>query len=152
MTSSPYFVAKTQKLESHIADSLASTPQKQKNVDNKQDRSSFSMPCSMYCPAHLKYVTVEARRKSFEPNYSHLNNPSISELARSGFFFNNALHRVMCYSCGKGLFHEYYDDEKRKFLCVESTNHYVTDDCPRAPTNLHEKYEYLKYVPESALK
>ena len=152
MTSSPYFAAKVQKLDSHIADSLTSTSEKHKKEDNKRDSSSFSLPCSMYCPAHLKYVRVEARRESFEPNYKYLKNPSISELARSGFFFDNVLHKVICYSCGKGLFHEYYDDEKGRFQCVETTNHYVTDDCPRAPTNLHEKYEYLKYVPESALK
>lgn len=150
MNTSPYFDANAKSMDSHISASLASTSQK---TDNDQCKSkSYSIPCSVWCPRHLKYITLDERRKSFASHFAGLKNPSIAGLARAGFFYDNHLRRVICYSCGSFLFEEYYDIDACKFRCKERTDHFLSEDCPRAPTDLHDKYEFLKYIPKSALQ
>ena len=149
LATSPYFNNSSQKSPCKDA---ASIP-----VEVASDKEmSFSVPCSVYCPKHLKYVKYEQRKLSFKwvfsEQYYDKRNPTIPELARAGFFYDNENCRVVCYSCGKGLYQEYFDYDEMKFMCKESLDHYLEEDCPRAPKNIYEKYEFLSYVPKHVLQ
>ena len=112
----------------------------------------YSVPCDISVPVFLQYTDVTARKRTFTTfEFYNMQNPTTDELAQSGFFYHYTYKTVMCYNCGRCLYHIVFNKQLKCFSSMYLQDHVKTDDCPYAPCDEKRKFAYLKYVPSHLL-